>query len=639
MNRKTFGCAAAALMLTIFGCAPENVGSPNMSLNASGQKVPILAPFRAKNEDLCVFDSVQVSPAGRFAVFDRGSRRQTSLVSGGVDIGVVDMACRVSGGALGDCITVFKGLDGIRALSWTADEQSLYAVENGTHLIRIEFDKTQGGAPARVVERVLVNREIADTVVSLGTASSNAAASEIASLERARIAAMKSAKRTDVPDGVYVDATRGVGAVVFDPALGLVMLGKDSRTELHLRTPEAVLPRVTFRQRAGATVQIFADVGIEIESGTPAMVLPFSKAIIAAGDGSLIGRFNRRDIQVDPASSFDLHRLRQHIAGALEAAPEFFIQDISAANEKDFAYTLKNVQGRRKFGFSYKGNLLQHECADSMPRHAEVDPKVVVSDVSLGTSARPLFGILASPLAPRGLAVVFGGGPAGHILNRMEYFAALQHFLGMGLEVLAVSYSGSLGSGFETTARVRSEGAGAVVEDAEAVAQYIRNRHADQPIVIYGESFGALPATSLAALLPGKPLVLVAPFLVHQQPQLWVHKEAGPFNRITVRSQERVEKALLNIHGGDDAALQRDMRGILDSRPTVTPTLVVFAKQDPLSQPAHLPAAWKSNVSQEIVQGGHQFITTQPAVWPAIKAWMAVSMSSGDIGPDARATR
>ena len=68
--------------------------------------------------------------------------------------------------------------------------------------------------------------------------------------------------------------------------------------------------------------------------------------------------------------------------------------------------------------------------------------------------------------------------------------------------------------------------------------------------------------------------------------------------------------------------LRRDMHSILKSRPVSTPTFVVFAKEDPVSQPAHLPVTWVGNIVVTTVPSTHQFVAAQPETWTAIKSWV-----------------
>ncbi|MDM0029172.1 alpha/beta hydrolase [Variovorax saccharolyticus] len=625
-SKKIWGLTCSLALLLLVGCGPRHKVLPGAGPNAADSAVPIIPPYRAKIENLCDFSGIQTSPHGRFAILDRGVKRQTSMVRGGTDLVVVDLACTAGGAALGDCVTTFLGLDGLRALSWTTDEHSLFAVENRKSLIRIEFDDKVPLAqtPARVVERVPVNQEIADTLVTLGPASSSSAEEEIVALEHARLLALRSAKKVDVPVGVYSSAALGARAIAFDRELRLVMLSEGMRSQLTLRSPEMVVPHMTFRSDS-PDVPVLIDVGVELHADGPKKAAPFSRPIISATDGSLLGKFDRYEVAVDSSAPIKLDRLQTSLSDAISASPGFYLQDVSAASDQDFAYLLKDIKGRRKFGFSYRGSLVEHECTGPSRESARVAAPIPITDVALGTEDRPLAGVLATPPSPRGLAIVFHGGPAGDKLTSLD-FAPFQEYLGMGWQVLGVGYSGTLGGGVEATTRLRSEGIeAAVTADAEAVARYVRSHHTGQPIAIYGESFGALPATSLASLLPSTPLFLVAPFLLHQKPSAWVSKMAGPFNRINVRAQELTERALLGVEDGDDAALKSGMRRILASRPAATPTFIVFAKDDPLSQPTQLPGTWRTHVTQHLVPGDHQFVAAQPTVWPTIQHWMAAT--------------
>jgi len=113
------------------------------------------------------------------------------------------------------------------------------------------------------------------------------------------------------------------------------------------------------------------------------------------------------------------------------------------------------------------------------------------------------------PLSGSGLAVVaLHGGPIA------RYGAGLvpefQLFARLGLPTVALNYPGSTGSGHEYSRSLFGE-AGSV--DVEAVASVVDGLAAEgRAVVLYGESYGAFLALSVAAVRPCAGVIAWAPF-------------------------------------------------------------------------------------------------------------------------------
>jgi pimeloyl-ACP methyl ester carboxylesterase len=113
------------------------------------------------------------------------------------------------------------------------------------------------------------------------------------------------------------------------------------------------------------------------------------------------------------------------------------------------------------------------------------------------------------PLSGSGLAVVaLHGGPIARY--GADLAPEFQLFAQLGLPTVAVNYPGSTGSGHEYTRSLFGR-AGAI--DVEAVTSVVDGLAAEgQRVILYGESYGAFLALSVAALRPCAGVIAFAPF-------------------------------------------------------------------------------------------------------------------------------
>jgi pimeloyl-ACP methyl ester carboxylesterase len=113
------------------------------------------------------------------------------------------------------------------------------------------------------------------------------------------------------------------------------------------------------------------------------------------------------------------------------------------------------------------------------------------------------------PLSGSGLAVVaLHGGPIARY--GADVVPEFQLFARLGLPTVALNYPGSTGSGHEYTRSLFGR-AGAI--DVEAVASVVDGLTAEgRRVILYGESYGAFLALSVAAVRPCAGVIAFAPF-------------------------------------------------------------------------------------------------------------------------------
>ena len=147
-----------------------------------------------------------------------------------------------------------------------------------------------------------------------------------------------------------------------------------------------------------------------------------------------------------------------------------------------------------------------------------------------------------------------------------------------------------------------SEGAAterALLEDAEALYDHVRQNHPGAPISVIGRSLGSGVASHLASRRPVARLVLVTPF----DSLVAVAKSHYPFLPVGLLMRERYESTLkLPRHQG--------------------PLLIIQAQHDeivPSANTRRLVEALPREATVEVLEGaGHNTVSDIPAYWNAI---------------------
>ena len=519
------------------------------------------------------------------------------------------------------CAVGLLGLDGMRALTWSSGDSSLFAVENLTNLVRIDFGEDTLKATAEVGERAALDAEIAQTVVFSGATSHRRVAPLIEEVEAKRRAALRGMPATDFPIGVFIDAHGSIGALVENGvSLDLGVLADGKRHSTRLIAPEVPAASLALLDHGGRR-PVLTDVGVLVDplSETPLpAVAPFSRAITSARDGTLLGRFSRDRIDLAERAQGKAE-LERKIALRRAADPRYYIRSAAADETGTLAYILKDVGAKRKIGLIVGGAEINHDCG----QNGRLAYSASVETLVLGSEERPLFGILATQPDSAGLAVVFSGGPMT-LIDDLSVMPTARHYLASGWDVLAVVYSGNLGSGTAVSGREPQHRLDAIEADAERTVAYLQAHHTGRRIIIHGESLGGIPAavTSARIDLPHD-LFLIAPLLKLRNPEEWSAKiSEGVIPKVNSRHQRHFEKATLGVSTDAERRLFNSrLSSIYEARRPGTPTFVAFGKSDPLSKPDDLPRSWQSHTDQAIINSGHFLMTVKDDAWTAFFAW------------------
>ena len=143
------------------------------------------------------------------------------------------------------------------------------------------------------------------------------------------------------------------------------------------------------------------------------------------------------------------------------------------------------------------------------------------------------------------------------------------------------------------------------------------------PVIVHGESFGALPAAATEALLPDEPggLVLLVPYLKSLPPSEWV--ENTPFRPGNAEYQARWEAATLGLADERTRALfNKEVAGVYAMRQPSRPAFLLFGASDRASKAADLPHSLTIKADTVVVKGDHGFASVWPEAWASLDAWL-----------------
>lgn len=595
------------------------------TINSKTNTVPIRSAaqtYQANESELCtaVGENVAISPDGKFAIFDQNISRDYSPVSDGTRLTVLNVQCAISKKSFHGCLTGISSMAGIRLMSWGSDGQSLFLIENNKHLLKIDLKATE--SKGEVVDQVqLHSRGIALTVMRMGTTDSISAQEENDQLEDLRIRALQGFNSQEAA-GIFLKSNAVVGAIFEDSNdLHLYTVLGGVRQDLKTKWREVPKSQLAYKSLSSFKsneILIAAD-GAEASSSADSFTsiegLPFAKPMISSEDGSLLGYYNGSRVKLSGSPEFS-NRVQEIIEKRKNS--NNFIQSIAASSNDVHAQIIKGIDGGKSIVVAASEGVVEKSCFSEGAR----TPKADVEYVVMGPSNWTVYSLSIRPSNSKGLIVFFGGGP----LNNIEKLPfSMRQFLQLNWSVLAVNYSGSIGSGTDVSGRLYNFGLkNAFRRDAAAVVDYLKlNAQIKERIVIYGESLGALPAISLDGLLDtSREMILVAPFLKHRPPSEWVKEEseenklAAPIN---ISYQEKYEKYLIGEQ------VDKYQKEILRLKKTDARTLAIFAQNDRVSSSNHVPNFWRNgNFSVDIVPGGHALSSAQPETWKIINNWMGL---------------
>lgn len=623
-----FACTVLGLLIgSLF------FGQPNTSPD-----VPSYDPYAATEDQLCIAggEGVVLSPTGKYAIFDQGIYKQTSVTQQGRRIAILDISCAVSLNSVQQCLIGMEGFESVRALAWARDEQSLFLIENNKNILRLEFFSKNNRTSARIQERIpLPNRNIGLTVMRLGYTKSISANDENESLKHGWQLALKGQNpQNHLPFGLFIDSNGSSGAFLED----------QRNLQLHFAT-NGIIKSIPIKSRELQTARLTTELNLPthkirdfyvVDSGilistrdgdtTIPFGWPFVKPIISSYDGGVLGWFNKSEVKTTQTIDHG-ENIQGELKRRLAVNQGYFIHSVSITKTGEFAYILKDIDGRKEIGISKNGHTIRKYCHSGHDRITEKG-RLTIRDIEIGETSRPLFGTLITQEKNRGLVVFFGGGP----LNNTENYAySIRQYLRFGWDVLAVNYSGSVGTGSNVSGRLYSEGmSNALILDAEKVSTYLNKIYRDREIIIHGESFGALPAIAVDKYInyPHR-LILIAPFLRHQPPEKWANKNktmAKFFGKVNIEFQKRFEAAIIGKNAEMPSGLQAEQNDILRLLSSQTHVLSIFGQDDYMSSEEHIPEFWKNDtLTVKTISGIHDFITTQAETWKLINSWININ--------------
>ncbi|MEH6462083.1 hypothetical protein [Chitinimonas sp. JJ19] len=598
---------AVSLVLLTNACADQK---------QQAQAWPYFDAYRASSKKLCEFggEGVNLSPSGKHAVFYQDIASKTTVVGVGRRLSILNLDCAFKTGAEETCMTGAEAYKSVRALAWDKNERGLYLVENGQMLSRMVFDAQTG--QGRIGQRIPIDKQVATTSVVWGAIPSDTAETAAAYLAAGKAATMHTAVPGDMLMGLFMDSHGPIGALVENfHGLDLAVLTSNARTPTAFKGVELPQGKLT-RPLGSAGLPWLSDVGIAPDMPAGALP-PFAKPLIASNNGRLLGYFDKARLYINSTAK-GAKSLEAAVAEALGKHPGFYIHDLATSDGSDYGLILKKVNAGKVIVLSRSGRRFLQSCPANNTAGEPTD--FSLAQLSLGADDWPLHGLMAKASGTKGLVVFFRGGPRGTIANLDSN--SIREYMDAGWNVLAVNYSGNLGTGSGVSSRLRTQGmVEAMRKDAEYTASFIRKLNPAGQLVIHGESLGGPLAklTSDALEVPHR-LVLIAPLLRLQPPEHWVGKSGTPFSpRPNLTYQKNFEAAMLGVSDQNRAASQLALDGLYKVKSDSRLSFAAYAREDLVSQPAH-----GQFVADQVLmlRGGHDFVTAHPELWSAVFAWL-----------------
>lgn len=585
--------------------------------NVATPITPALETYISNEDELCKADgeNVIISPHGSFAVFDQDISREYSAVPSGNRLNVLDINCAINQNSFQGCLTGISSIAGVRVLGWETNDKSLFVIENNKNLIKIDF--SENVKRGEIVDQTpLHSRETALTVLRIGSTESSSVQEENDKLENLRLKALTHSNMNEVVN-VFLKSNAEVGAIFEDSEdLHLYTVINGFKQDLKTKWREVPSAQMAFHPLTANKSVVMAAKGAFFESFSDSFKsiddLPFSRPVISSTDGTVVGFFNKTKLLMNTDSEFSA-RIQASIKKNL--TNKKYIQSIGVSEGGVHGQIIKSSNGSKNLSVVTPNGIAEKNCFPT-----EIDSlNTTVNYISIGSSEWPLHGLLMSPSQSKGLVVFFGGGP---LSNVDEPPFSMRQYLRLNWSVLAVNYSGSIGSGTEVSERLYNKGLkDSIWTDSVLISNYLKKEYDKANIIIHGESFGALPAISLDAVLDStKEIILVAPFLKHQPPEFWADKkfkEKSLIGSVNIDFQKKFEKAFLGFD------FDKNQLEILDYKRNDSRTLIIFAKNDLMSTYEQVPPSWRgNNLDIDYVPGGHEFSTAQPRTWEIIKKWI-----------------
>ncbi|WP_295984989.1 alpha/beta hydrolase [uncultured Variovorax sp.] len=593
------------------------------------KKAPPMPPTSALKEYLCSASKVSFSPSGNFAVFERGERRLNTMTSSGTTMQVADLACLRSGKSIENCATHFSSFDGIRPFAWHVDEKALFAIENESALLKIAITPAGSTKILQIEERIHFSEFRAIRAFEkIGPSLEDSASHLLQKLIEIDKKIFKEVHGQNKLSGATILATGEVGLFAKDENLqSIIYVGKK-----YIRPPakEPTIHSARISSRKNNEIFITGTGFALDENGKEifdAGATYASKPIMSPKDGAWLGWFDLKGVRLSTASQDLFPRIL--IDSLLRSATQR-IEDFSVSDFGDFAAVVSDSFENKNIIFWNKGMRFTIECPNPYPI-AFGDLKISddrseapsVDVVSLGSQEWPLYAIALKQSNPRGLAIVFGGGPGNTSLNQLRTNSSAHMYRRLGYNVLIVDYSSSPVYGLSGADRLRIFGISALEKDAGLVERYVRESKQDRNVVIHGESFGGLPAIALSSSMQhaGR-LVLLAPFLRYLRPEEWVLNESGATDAARSNYQRRWDSAVMGVDARNPQKFASEMQRLVERRAGGSRTFVAFGNADPMSRQSHVPRSWDEGVNIHLFNGNHEMLPMNPQLWPTVAAWL-----------------
>lgn len=359
--------------------------------------------------------------------------------------------------------------------------------------------------------------------------------------------------------------------------------------------------------------------------------LPYSRWLFDLEDGRRVGQFGLTKLVLDRAGGSTSVDLSSHLSGL------FFIAD--AVVTGDVAWALIDSPYETRL-LRWKNDVVESArvCAkknsydeDLANKLAQVRERVGVlsrSEVVLrrGTESQPrMFGYLYQPekRLAGDLVVYFHGGPSATMADT-HVPEVVRELASLGLSILVLEYSGSVGGEYALSDRLPRFGLAAFRDDLAVLNGWIRKSGFGQ-VSIIGESFGGVPALVAAVKYPQlyKQIIFVAPLLrLRDLDKIVTH---GFYRQPTGSSQLQWETS---VFGGTQGRLKfsRDLADY-SSRLRPSPGLsFYFGAADAVSSVQDMPTPFRgSNSVVTIPKVSHEMVSAQPLLWADIRAKLGIA--------------
>jgi len=591
--------AAGALGVSSEPVASEVFERPSVLRGSGALTLPFLA-FTLGQPTLCRSSAVRLTPNGDYLIFSSKSHWRGSFAENSTSLGILSLQCYRSSRALSGCGSTFSSPEGLHVVAQGTDGSSLFLLVGGSELLQVSLKNPSSP--------LVLSESLIPPAVGRLQAKTWRTSSSTANEEAARIKARGYLLRWE---------KRGysVRAITAHDSKNVAIIENQTTLRLSVADRRKILLNSPFygpSSHDASIVSIFGSPALAI-SGDLASVRPLSRpplphqiAVADAATGKLLG------VRNDLGQWADL-RGRQDGRRQL-FTPDAGAQTLDAASTRDGAVSAALFQatnGTRSARITI-GKWSNHfDCeADSAAIPANIERHI------LGERRWPIVLTIASPPHSIGTAVIFPGGPGEGIDQIFEHSSA-RHFLAAGYRIVAVDYSGSGLDGRRISNRLVPDPLTALARDAEVLANNWTRLTLGRDTIIAGESFGAIPAALLANRIPGTRLVLIAPFLRHRDPSVWLS------NPIAEAYQRTFEATALNLGSPILAnAFQRRLDetfGALDPKMT----LVVSGTRDKISPPEDLASVSTGRAASAKVFASHEFITGSDDTWAAVTSWLA----------------